>query len=68
MKTDRSKIETTLGDLMKAASQVAFERSDDTLEGYALTSLVLVEMIRRRFAPPGLGGDIGADAGASYLN
>ena len=68
MKMD-AKIETTLGQLMKVASQVAFERSDDTMEAYAITSLVLVEMIRRRFAPAGRAAEAsGEDAGASTLN
>ncbi|HEX9443590.1 MAG TPA: hypothetical protein VGA73_05690 [Candidatus Binatia bacterium] len=66
MKPDRSKIEATLGQLMKAASQVAFEQSEDTLEAYALTSLVLVQMIRRRFAP-GPAAEA-SEADRSYLN
>jgi hypothetical protein len=51
MKADRTEIEGTINQLMKAASEVAFERCDDSTEAYAFTHLVLIEMIRRRFAP-----------------
>ncbi|HEY1373083.1 MAG TPA: hypothetical protein VGH50_11485 [Candidatus Binatia bacterium] len=51
MKAERTEIEGTISQLMKAASEIAFERCDDSLEAYAFTNLVLLEMIRRRFAP-----------------
>ena len=42
MKTNRSnnRVETTLGDLVAAISDVAFEYSDDYKEAYDLTRLV----------------------------
>jgi hypothetical protein len=47
----RTRIDTTLGDLIAAASEVAFEHSQSAEEAYTLTSLVLVEMLKKRFSP-----------------
>ncbi|MGH7769092.1 MAG: hypothetical protein ACREQP_16725 [Candidatus Binatia bacterium] len=46
-----TRIDTTLGELIAAASEVAFEHSQNAEEAYKLTSLVLVEMLKKRFAP-----------------
>jgi hypothetical protein len=40
-------IDTTLGDLIAAASEVAFEYSDNDREGYRLARLALIEMLRK---------------------
>ena len=49
MKIDRNdrRINSTVGDLIAAISEVAFENSADTKEAYALASLVLVEILKR---------------------
>jgi hypothetical protein len=44
-KTNR--LETTLGDLIAAASEVAFEYSDNERDAYMLAQVVLVEMLRK---------------------
>jgi len=46
-----NRIDTTLGELIAAASEVAFEHSQNAEEAYKLTSLVLVEMLKKRFSP-----------------
>jgi hypothetical protein len=50
MKTNLSKnrIETTLGELIATISEVAFEDSADTQEGYNLTRLVLAKILKRK--------------------
>jgi hypothetical protein len=44
-KTDR--LETTLGDLIAAASEVAFEYSDNERDAYLLAQIALVEMLKK---------------------
>ncbi len=44
-----NRIDTTLGDLIAAISDVAFEYSNDYKEAYELTRLVLVEILREVF-------------------
>lgn len=46
-KTNNYRIETTLGDLIAAASEVAFEYSENDKEAYSLAQLALVEMLRK---------------------
>jgi hypothetical protein len=58
----RTQIETTIGGLMRAASEIAFERSEDTTEAFALSNVVLIEMLRRRFAPAWQRGELFGDA------
>ena len=41
------RINTTLGELIAAASEVAFEYSDNDNEAYRLARLALVEILRR---------------------
>ena len=68
MKCDRNEMEATIGVLMRAASEIAFERSEDTVEAFALSNFVLIEMIRRRFAPSWQRGELFGDAppGSSF--
>jgi len=47
-RTDR-RINSTLGELIAAISEVAFENSADTKEAYTLASLVLVEILKRAY-------------------
>ena len=46
-KINNYRIETTLGDLIAAASEVAFEYSDNDKDAYTLAQLALVEMLRK---------------------
>ena len=46
-KTNSYRLETTLGDLIAAASEVAFEYSENDKEAYSLAQLALVEMLRK---------------------
>jgi hypothetical protein len=68
MKPRRSEMETTIGGLMRAASEIAFERSEDTSEAFAMSNVVLIEMLRRRFAPAWQRGELFGDAppGSDY--
>jgi hypothetical protein len=45
------KLDTTLGDLIAAASEVAFEYSDNDRDAYRLARLALVEMLRKASRP-----------------
>jgi hypothetical protein len=50
MKKTRN-VETTLGDLIAAASEVAFEYSSNDLEAYNLARLALVEILKKSSKP-----------------
>ena len=50
-KTNKQRIDTTLGDLIAAASEVAFEYSDNDKDGYNLAQLALMEMIKTSSQP-----------------
>jgi hypothetical protein len=41
------RIDTTLGDLIAAASEVAFEYSENDREAYRLARLALIEMLKK---------------------
>ena len=51
MKVNRNdrRINSTLGELIAAISEVAFENSADAKEAYALAGLVLVEILKRAY-------------------
>lgn len=67
---DRTRIDTTLGELIAAASAVAFEHCENSTEAYELTSLVLVEILKNRFCPVVNSVEAfgTADAGKTRLN
>ena len=46
-KNNSFRLETTLGDLIAAASEVAFEYSENDKDAYSLAQLALIEMLRR---------------------
>ena len=46
-KSNNRKIDTTLGDLIAAASEVAFEFSNNDKEAYNLAQLALMEIIKK---------------------
>ena len=50
-------IETTLGDLIAAASEVAFEYSNNDVEAYNLAQLALVEILKKTAHPLDLDKD-----------
>ena len=46
MEHNSKKLETTLGNLIAAASEVAFEYSDNDKEAYRLARLALIELLK----------------------
>ena len=50
-KPNSRRIDTTLGDLIAAASEVAFEYSNNDRDAYNLAQLALMEMIKRSSQP-----------------
>jgi hypothetical protein len=44
-------VETTLGDLIAAASEVAFEYSNNDVEAYNLARFALVEILKKTSQP-----------------
>jgi hypothetical protein len=56
-KTNTRKPDTTLGELIAAAGEVAFEYSDNDREGYHLARLALVEIIKKSNHPLDLDKD-----------
>jgi len=46
-KSNNQRIDTTLGELIAAASEVAFEYSDNDKDAYNLAQIALMEMIRK---------------------
>jgi hypothetical protein len=46
-KDDNLRLETTLGDLIAAASEVAFEFSDNDKDAYNLAQLALIEILKK---------------------
>lgn len=67
-KTDSYRLETTLGDLIAAASEVAFEYSENDKDAYSLAQLALVEMLRRTTHRVDLGKELAMFASPSQLN
>ena len=49
--SNEKRVDTTLGELIEAVSEVAFEYSENTKQAYALASLVLVEMLKGGSSP-----------------
>jgi len=45
------RIDTSLGDLIAAASEIAFEYSNNDKDAYNLAQLALLEMIKKRSQP-----------------
>ncbi len=50
-KPNSRRIDTTLGDLIAAASEVAFEYSDNDKDAYHLAQLALMEIIKKSTQP-----------------
>ena len=66
-KLNSRRIETTLGDLIAAASEVAFEYSDNDRDAYSLAQLALVEILRKTSRPIDLNKDFEQLASPSQL-
>lgn len=49
---ETTRLDTTIGDLIEAVSQVAFEYSDNAAEAYLLARLALVEILKTASVPP----------------
>ena len=45
------RVDTSLGDLIAAASEIAFECSNNDKDAYILAQLALLEMIKKRSQP-----------------
>lgn len=52
------RIDTTLGELIAAASEVAFEYSDNDKDAYRLARLALIEMLKKASHPIDLETEI----------
>lgn len=66
-KTNGLRIETTLGDLIAAASEVAFEYSNNDKEAYNLAQMALVEIIKKSSHPIDLDKELENFAPLSQL-
>jgi hypothetical protein len=50
-KSNNRRIDTTLGDLIAAASEVAFEYSDNDKQAYKLAQVALMELLKKSAHP-----------------
>jgi hypothetical protein len=66
-KPDNRRIDTTLGDLIAAASEVAFEFCDNDKDAYNLAQLALMEMIKKTAHPADLTKDFESLSSPSQL-
>lgn len=67
---NEQRIDTTLGELIVAVSEAAFEYCEDTREAYALARLALVEIFRNG-RHPGRQGNVMSSPGSprkTYLH
>ena len=51
MEKSTKKLDTTLGELIAAASEVAFEYSDNDRDAYKLAQAALIEILRKASHP-----------------
>jgi hypothetical protein len=66
-KPGNRRFETTLGDLIAAASEVAFEYSDNDKEAYNLAQAALVEILKNTAHPTDLNSQLVAMSSPSQL-
>jgi hypothetical protein len=66
-KDDIYRVETTLDDLIAAASELAFEYSDNDKDGYNLVRFALIEMIKKTAHRPDPNKDLEKLASPSKL-
>ena len=60
------RIDTTLGELIAAASEVAFEYSNNDKDAYQLARLALIEMLKKASHPIDLEADFDFSPGRNY--
>lgn len=58
MESNCKKLDTTLGDLIAAASEVAFEYSNSDRQAYRLARLALIEILKKASPPIEIDLDI----------
>ncbi|MGZ8495526.1 MAG: hypothetical protein ACXWWP_06460 [Candidatus Binatia bacterium] len=66
-KPNSRRIDTTLGDLIAAASEVAFEYSDNDKDAYNLARFAVMEMIKKTAQPVNLDKELEKFAPLSQL-
>jgi hypothetical protein len=66
-KLESGKLETTLGELIAAASEVAFEYSNNDLEAHQLARLALIEILRQTAHPLDLDKEFENSGSSSEL-
>ena len=67
MERGTKKLDTTLGELIAAASEVAFEYSDNDRDAYKLAQAALIEILRKA-SHAGSLEDFGETAPKNYLH
>jgi hypothetical protein len=68
-KVASNKIDTTLGELIAAASEVAFEYSDNDKEAYQMARLALIEILKKSTHNASLNDEfLDSPPRGSYLN
>jgi len=69
MEVGNNRFDTTLGELIAAASEVAFEYSDNEKEAYNLARLTLIELLKTAsYAAVGQHKRVQILAGKRHLN
>ena len=66
-KSKTRKLDTTLGELIAAASEVAFEYSENDRDAYILAQLALIEMLRKTSHPVDLNKEFESLSSPSQL-
>ena len=66
-KSNSRRIETTLGELIAAASEVAFACTDNDKDAYKLAQLALMEMIKKTAHPVDLAEEFDSLSSPSQL-
>jgi len=61
------RLETTLGDLIAAASEVAFEYSENDKDAYLLAQIAILEMLRKTTHSLDLGQELSKFSSPSSL-
>jgi hypothetical protein len=67
MESNCKRLETTLGELIAAASEVAFEYSKSDKEAYRLARLALIEILKKASHPIEIDIDIDEPAPPKHL-
>ncbi|MEX0803781.1 MAG: hypothetical protein WD688_10760 [Candidatus Binatia bacterium] len=69
MENNTKRLDTTLGELIAAASEVAFEYSDNDRDAYQLAQVALIEILKKASHPIDIIDDFAqSSSGKSYLH